>query len=75
VGMETNRSITEDEAFLRQFVFPEEERPLWTTATWDGSYRWFQSPNVICLERYRSSPEWGRISAVLLGGQRLPPST
>ena len=51
MGMEANRSISEDEAFLRQFVFPEEERPLWTMATWDGSYRWFQSPNVICLER------------------------
>jgi hypothetical protein len=69
VGMQVNQStsIGGDEAFLRQFVFPEEERPLWTTAKWDGSYRWFQSPNVICLERYRSQTELARICAVLLG--------
>ena len=40
-----------------------------STAKWDGSYRWFRSPNIIPLERYRSPDEWGRICAVLLRGQ------
>ena len=40
-----------DEAFMRQWVIPEEDRPKWQR--WDGGYRWFRSPNVIPLERYR----------------------
>jgi hypothetical protein len=62
--------LAEDEEFLQQFVFPEEERAQWTTAKWDGSYRWFESQNVICLERYRSSVEWAHICAALLGGRK-----
>jgi hypothetical protein len=47
--------ITEDEAFLRRFVVPEEDRPLFTSAKWTetGGYRWFRSENVVCLEHYR----------------------
>jgi hypothetical protein len=48
-------SRSEDEAFLRRFVIPEEDRPLFTSAKWaeTGGYRWFRSPNVVCIEHYR----------------------
>ena len=61
--------LVEDEEHLQRFVFPEEERARWTTAKWDGSYRWFMSRNVIPLERYRSAAEWSRICAALLNGK------
>jgi hypothetical protein len=38
------------EAFLRQFVFPEEDRHLFTTAPWRGGFRWFRSPNIVPIE-------------------------
>lgn len=56
----------EGEAFWQQFVFPEEERLEWTAARWDGSYRWFKTPNVICFEQYRAPNEWARIASILL---------
>jgi hypothetical protein len=34
------------EAFFRRLVWPEEERPVWTTAKWDGC-------NVVPFEKYR----------------------
>ena len=43
-----------DEAFLRTMTFPEEERAQWTTSPWRGEFRWFRSPNIIPLERFRS---------------------
>jgi hypothetical protein len=45
----------EAETFLRRFVISEEDRPLFTSTTWvkTGGYRWFRSPNVVCLEHYR----------------------
>jgi hypothetical protein len=33
---------------------------------WDGSYRWFQSPNVVRLEDYRDSVEIARIRENIL---------
>jgi hypothetical protein len=49
-----NRCITEeDESFLRSVTFPEEDRQLFTTAPWNGGYRWFRSPNVIPIEHRR----------------------
>jgi hypothetical protein len=51
----------EDEAFLRQLVIPEEDRAKYTTHPWTGEYRWFRSPNVVCLEHYRRRrPPHGR---------------
>jgi hypothetical protein len=46
---------SEDEAFLRRFVVPEEDRSRFTSAKWTetGGYRWFRSPNVVCIEHYR----------------------
>jgi hypothetical protein len=43
----------EDEAFLRQIIFPEEDRHLFTTASWRGGFRWFRSPNIIPIEQWR----------------------
>jgi hypothetical protein len=44
----------EAHAFARQIVLPKEDRRrLFPTITWTGGYRWFRSPNVICLEKYR----------------------
>jgi len=38
---------------LRAWTFPEEDRAQFTTAPWRGEYRWFRSPNVICIEHWR----------------------
>ena len=41
----------EEEAFLRKLVLPQEDcRRL--GVSWTGGYRWFRSPNVVCLEHY-----------------------
>jgi hypothetical protein len=54
----TKKAIWEEEGdhFWQQLTFPEEDRHLHTSAPWDGGYRWFRSPNVICLEKYRGRP-------------------
>lgn len=51
-----------DETFWQKMILPEEDRrnrpvpPLW-----NGSYRWFRSPNIVDLWHYRSSEEKRRI--------------
>jgi hypothetical protein len=49
------KAIWEEEGdlFWQQLTFPEEDRHLHTSAPWDGGYRWFRSPNVVCLEKHR----------------------
>ena len=42
-----------DEAFLRQLIFPEEDRHRFTATPWHGGYRWFRSPNVVVIEHSR----------------------
>jgi len=39
--------------FLRQYTLPEEDRAKYTSVRWSGGYRWFRSPNVVCLEKVR----------------------
>ena len=46
----------DDEAFLRNLVIPEEDRFKYMTKPWSGEYRWFRSPNIVCLEHYRRPP-------------------
>jgi hypothetical protein len=41
-----------DEAFLRKLVLPQEDC-MRLGVSWTGGYRWFRSPNVVCLEHYR----------------------
>jgi hypothetical protein len=48
-----------EEAFYRHLIFPEEERRQLTSAKWDGSFRWFRSPNIIPIEKYRRPPPVG----------------
>lgn len=43
----------DEDRFWQQLVFCEEDRRLHTSAPWQGGYRWFRSPNVIPIERYR----------------------
>jgi hypothetical protein len=47
------RYSQQDESFLRNLVFCEEDRHLFTTALWRGEYRWFRSPNVVPIEHWR----------------------
>ena len=47
--------VDEDEALMRKIIFPEEDRHLFTTTPWRGEYRWFRSPNIVPLERWRRS--------------------
>ena len=42
-----------EEAFFRNLIRPEEERRLLAPAKGNSSFRWFRSPNVIPLEKYR----------------------
>jgi hypothetical protein len=49
----------EDDAFLRRFVVPEEDRHLFTSAPWNGGFRWFRSSNVVPLERERQRRQSG----------------
>ena len=51
----------EEHAFARQLIIPEEDRAKYTSVKWEGGYRWFRSPNVICLEKYRRLKALGRI--------------
>ena len=51
----------EAHAFARQLFLPEEERVKYTSVKWDGGYRWFRSPNVVCLEKYRRLKALGRV--------------
>jgi hypothetical protein len=46
----------QDEAFLKAWTIPEEDRAKYTSQPWTGEYRWFRSPNVVCLEQYRRRP-------------------
>jgi hypothetical protein len=68
--MNPNHSHRDDSAFWQKLTLPVDERSQWTTAKWDGSHRWFKSPNVIPLERYRTPAEWSRICNVLLRDRR-----
>jgi hypothetical protein len=43
----------EGEEFWCQIVPPEEDRALFTTRPWRGEFRWFRSPNIVCIEKYR----------------------
>jgi len=43
----------DDEAFMRNLVIPEEDRFKYMSKPWTGEYRWFRSPNIVCIEHYR----------------------
>ena len=44
----------EDEALMRSLTRCEEDRRrLYPGVAWNGGYRWFKSPNIIPLERFK----------------------
>ena len=43
----------DEHSFARSVTLPEEDRAKYTSVGWEGGYRWFRSPNVICLEKAR----------------------
>jgi hypothetical protein len=43
----------DEHTFARTVTLPEEDRPKYTSAGWQGGYRWFRAPNVVCLEKAR----------------------
>ena len=48
----------EDDAFLQQLILSEEDRQRrHPTTRWTGGYRWFRSPNVVPLEKYREAKQ------------------
>jgi hypothetical protein len=51
-GQPTQRRIEDENAFWRKLVLPQEDR-MRLGIPWHGGYRWFRSPNVVCLEHYR----------------------
>ena len=61
------KALAEYEAkhvFVRQVSLPVEDRLKYMPrqGTWqDGGYRWFRSPNIVCLEKYRQLRAAGRI--------------
>ena len=50
-----------EHAFARRVLPPEEDRAKLAAARWEGGYRWFRAPNVICLEKARKLKAEGRI--------------
>jgi hypothetical protein len=38
---------------MSQWTICEEDRFRFTSHPWSGEFRWFRSPNVVCLERYQ----------------------
>jgi hypothetical protein len=51
----------EEHEFARSILLPEEDRRILSPIPWQGGYRWFRSPNVICLEKARRLKALGRI--------------
>jgi hypothetical protein len=51
----------EEHEFARSILLPEEDRRIVSPIPWQGGYRWFRSPNVICLEKARRLKALGRI--------------
>jgi hypothetical protein len=47
------RYSEQDEAFHRAMMFAEEDRHRFTSKPWDGSYRYFRSENVLCMEHFK----------------------
>jgi hypothetical protein len=43
------------DSFLREWTIPQEDRAKYTSQPWNGEYRRFRSPNLVCLEQYRRS--------------------
>jgi hypothetical protein len=45
----------DEETFMRHLTVCEEDRRLYGFPPYRGGFRWFRSPNVVCLERVRAA--------------------
>ena len=52
------RQTEDEDAFWRKLVLPQEDR-MRLGIPWQGGYRWFRSPNVVCLEQWRRKKAQG----------------
>jgi hypothetical protein len=43
----------DEHSFARSITLPEEDCAKYTSARWEGGYRWFRSLNIVCLEKAR----------------------
>ena len=50
-----------EHAFARLVLPSEEDRVKLAGLRWEGGYRWFRAPNVICLEKVRQLRAQGRL--------------
>ena len=55
--MSTSHAESVEGSGLREWMFPEEDRAMYTTAPWTGGFRWFRARNVVCLEQWRKKQE------------------
>jgi hypothetical protein len=46
---------SDEETFMRHMTAPEEDRwgPNGMRMPYNGGFRWFRSPNVVCIEKIR----------------------
>jgi hypothetical protein len=52
---DSTRIKDDTDTFWQKLVLPEEDRRrLFPDTPWRGGYRWFRSPNVVPIEKYRS---------------------
>jgi hypothetical protein len=55
--MSTSHAESVEGSDLREWMFPEEDRAMYTTAPWTGGFRWFRARNVVYLEQWRKKQE------------------
>jgi hypothetical protein len=58
----TSTPNIDEQQSLWKWTFPEEDRYLYTTASWQGGYRWFRSTNVVPIEQWWKK-RGGRVSS------------
>jgi hypothetical protein len=54
----TQRQAEDEDAFWRKLVLPQEDR-MRLGIPWHGGFRWFRSPNVVCIEQWRRKKAQG----------------
>ena len=64
--MELLRKRGEVRLYQRLTLPWEEKHRLDPFLTWNGSYRWFRSENIIPLERYQDSETMARVRSNVL---------
>jgi hypothetical protein len=64
LGNKSTLDISDPDAFWQRLILPEEERRhLYPDYKWSGGYRWFRSPNVYPIEKYRHRKQEAQIQS------------